>query len=147
MKQEAKLQETKFQDLELLLKRTAFKKDYTIGNLGYIGYDKHNNVIDKVPFLCNTLEPSKASKEMIPKGKYKVISNLSYKFNRELPLLLDVQNRMAIRIHRGNSARDTQGCILVGINDRAGWIRNSAKYEQKIVELVKQYKECWVTIG
>jgi hypothetical protein len=147
MKQEAKLQETKFQDLELLLKRRMFKENYTIGNLGYIGYDEHNNVIDKAPFLCNTLEPSKVSKEMIPKGKYKVIINLSYKFNRELPLLLGVHYRMAIRIHRGNTAKDTHGCILVGINNKAGWLRNSAQYEQKIVRLIKQYRECWITVA
>jgi len=76
------------QDLELLLKRTAFKADYTIGNLGYIGYDEHNNTVENVHFLCNTLELSKD--ETIANGKYKVIINLSYKFNRELPLLLDV---------------------------------------------------------
>jgi hypothetical protein len=69
------------------------------------------------------------------------------KFNRELPLLLDVPNRIAVRIHRGNTAKDTQGCILVGNNDKVGWVSNSAKYEQKIVDLIKQYKECWVTIG
>ncbi|MDR1434311.1 hypothetical protein [Candidatus Endomicrobiellum devescovinae] len=37
------------------------------------------------------------------KGKYKVIINCSYKFNRRLPLLLDVPNRMAIRIQRQHS--------------------------------------------
>lgn len=137
------------QDLELLLKRTAFKEDYTIGNLGYIGYDEHNNVIENVPFLCNTLELSSepSKNEAIPKGKYKVIINLSYKFNKELPLLLDVPNRVAIRIHRGNSAKDTQGCILVGNNDKVGWVSNSAQYEQKIVGLIKKYKESLITIG
>lgn len=120
------------QDLELYLKRTAFKEGYTIGTLGYAGYDEHNNVIDKVSFLCNTLE----TKDAIGKGKYKVIINCSYKFNRELPLLLDVPNCMAIRIHRGNTAKDTKGCILVGINDKAGWVGNSAQYEQRIVDLI-----------
>ncbi|MDR3306076.1 MAG: DUF5675 family protein [Endomicrobium sp.] len=94
------------QDLELLLKRIAFKEKYTTGNLGYIGYDEQNNVAENVPFLCNTLE----TKDAIGKGKYKVIINCSYKFNRELPLLLDVPNRMAIRIHRGNYPKDAQGC-------------------------------------
>jgi hypothetical protein len=133
------------QDLELLLKRTAFKEDYTIGNLGYIGYDEHNNVIENVPFLCNTLELSED--KAIAKGKYKVIINCSYKFNRELPLLLNVPNRIAIWIHRGNSAKDTHGCILVGNNDNVGWVSNSVHYEQKIVELIRQYKGCWVTVG
>jgi hypothetical protein len=62
-------------------------------------------------------------------------------------LLLDVPNRIAIRIHRGNSVKDTQGCILVGSNNNVGWVSNSAQYEQKIVELIKQYKECWVTVA
>jgi hypothetical protein len=35
----------------------------------------------------------------------------------------------------------------VGINDKAGWLRNSALYEKKIVELVRQYKKCWITVA
>ena len=120
------------QELELLLKRITFKTDYVIGNLFV------NSVL-----LCNSLENSKFK---ISKGTYKVKLTMSLKFGKKLPELLNVPNRTAIRIHRGNTVKDTQGCILVGINDKAGWIRNSAKYEQKIVELVKQYKECWVTI-
>jgi hypothetical protein len=114
----------------------AFKEDYTIVSLSYIGYDEHNNIVENVPFLCNTLDTSKD--EAISKGKYKVIINLSYKFNRELPLLLDVPNCMAKRYRKW--------CILVGINDKAGWLRNSAQYEQEIVELIKQYRECWITV-
>ncbi|MDR3257143.1 MAG: hypothetical protein LBT18_05855 [Endomicrobium sp.] len=50
------------------MKRVVFKEDYTIGNLGYIGYDEHNNVVENVPFLCNALEPSKD--EAIFNGRY-----------------------------------------------------------------------------
>jgi hypothetical protein len=53
---------------------------------------------------------------------------------------------MPIRIHKGNSAKDTQGCILVGNNDKVDWVSNSAQYEQQIVDLVKQYSYCWVTV-
>jgi hypothetical protein len=65
------------QDLELLVKRTVFKGSYTIGTLGYTCYDEHNNIIYKVPFLCNTLE----TKDTIAEGKYKLIINRSYKSN------------------------------------------------------------------
>ncbi|MDR2817840.1 MAG: DUF5675 family protein [Endomicrobium sp.] len=98
--------------------------------------------MEKDPFLCNTLE----RKGAIAKGKYTIIINSSYKFNKELPLLLDLPNRMAIRIHKGNTAKDTQGCILVGINDKAGWVSKSAKYGEKVVALIGQYKTCWITI-
>ncbi|MDR1245247.1 MAG: DUF5675 family protein [Endomicrobium sp.] len=119
--------------VKLLLQRKSYKKKYIIGNLFVNSF-----------LLCNTLENSGFK---IPKGTYKVKLTMSSKFGRKLPELVNVPNRMAIRIHRGNSAKDTQECILVGINDKAGWLSNSAKYEQKIVELIKQYKGCWIMVA
>ncbi|MDR2645283.1 MAG: DUF5675 family protein, partial [Endomicrobium sp.] len=109
------------------------KSHYTMGKL----------IVNGEQF-CDTLENTK---KIIPAGTYKIALIWSNKFHRELPELLNVPSRMAIRIHRGNSVKDTQGCILVGINDKAGWLSNSAKYEQKIVTLIKQYKECWITVA
>ncbi|MDR1244560.1 MAG: DUF5675 family protein [Endomicrobium sp.] len=117
---------------KLLLQRKIYKKKYIIGNLFVNSF-----------LLCNTLENAEFK---IPKGTYKVKLTMSLKFGRELPELLNVSNRTAIRIHRGNSAKDTQGCILVGNNDKVGWVSNSAQYEQKIVDLVKQYSYCWITV-
>jgi hypothetical protein len=136
--------ETMKQEIEMVIKRIAIKEEYTIAKLGYVGYDEHNVEIEKEGLLCDTLEPRK--EDMIMEGKYKVIIKESYKFKRELPLLLDVPERIAIRIHRGNSAKDTQGCILVGLNDKAGWLSKSGEYEKKIVGLIKQYKERFITI-
>lgn len=55
-----------------------------------------------------------AGKTAIPAGDYKVIVNLSNRFRRELPLLLDVPGYAGIRIHPGNTAADTEGCLLPG---------------------------------
>ena len=65
-------------------------------------------------FVCNTLENrSKA----IPAGLYSVMNSKSPKFKRELPLVWNatVPASRAIRIHVGNTAKDSSGCILVGM--------------------------------
>lgn len=65
-------------------------------------------------FICYTLE--NASKA-IPCGLYKVQNSKSPKFKRELPLISnkDVSSSRGIRVHRGNTYKDSKGCILVGM--------------------------------
>ena len=65
-------------------------------------------------FICHTLENSSKT---IPCGMYNVQNSKSPKFKRELPLLHNAQvpASRGIRIHRGNTANDSQGCVLVGM--------------------------------
>jgi hypothetical protein len=63
------------------------------------------------PF-CYTLERPEV---MIPPGRFPVEITFSPRFNRPLPLLDQVPGRSAIRIHAGNWPRDSDGCILVGL--------------------------------
>ena len=65
-------------------------------------------------FICYTLENAAKA---IPCGLYNVQNSKSPKFKRELPLIYNstVKASRGIRIHRGNTYKDSQGCILVGM--------------------------------
>ena len=94
--------------MELTLTRTDFTNDSTIGELSVNG-----------KFECFTLEDKVRPVKIkgmtaIPAGAYEVVINFSERFQRPLPLLLNVPNFDGIRIHAGNTAKDTEGCILVG---------------------------------
>jgi hypothetical protein len=50
----------------------------------------------------------------IPAGRYRVIVDWSNRFRKYSFHILDVPNFSGIRIHSGNTAEDTEGCLLVG---------------------------------
>lgn len=121
--------------MKLELNRIAEKPLYTIGRLFVDG-----------KYFCDTLEDrcrdlDKEEKVMhetaIPAGVYEVIVNVSVKFKRKLPLLLNVPYFTGIRIHRGNTDKDTSGCILVGENKQPGRVINSTGYELRLTELIE----------
>lgn len=84
-------------------------------------------------FICYTLE--NASKA-IPCGMYTVQNSKSPKFKRELPLLHNahVQASRGIRIHVGNTAKDSQGCVLVGMTREIHLLGGSKLKESKAAE-------------
>lgn len=122
--------------MKLELNRIAIRPSYTIGRLFVDG-----------EYFCDTLEDrcrdlDKEEKVMnetaIPEGIYEVIVNVSVKFKRKLPLLLNVPHFTGIRIHRGNTDKDTSGCILVGENKQPGRVINSTGYELRLTELIEK---------
>ena len=97
-------------------------------------------------FFCSTIEDKyrDLSKEKkvygetcIPFGTYKVIINMSPKYGRLMPRLLNVPHFDGILIHSGNTEQDSEGCILVGkrsgqkvINSRDTFNRLFARLEK-----------------
>ncbi len=157
--------------MELILTRIAKRKTYTIGKL----YIKEKTHPQPLSGFCDTLEPTalelktSVSKDAvlrspkkaeslkpfaIPEGRYAVVITWSPKFKMWLPVLLGGPdfNRLfkGIRIHMGNSAADTAGCILVGRNQMVGRLLESRKWlyelKQKIVEAKDRGEPVWLTI-
>ena len=107
--------------MKLTLHRTTYTDESTVGELDVDG------VLE-----CFTLEDVVRAdgikvfgETAIPAGHYDVQLTMSPRFRRVLPLLIDVKNFVGVRIHPGNSAKDTEGCILVGRSTRANWIGES----------------------
>jgi hypothetical protein len=118
--------------MELRIERTDFSDESTIGELSVNGQ-----------FECYTLEdktrPEKiAGKTAIPAGRYEVVINFSQRFQRQLPLLLKVPNFEGIRIHPGNTAANTEGCILVGETKSGNFIGQSRVAFERLFEKLKE---------
>ncbi|ATV32558.1 hypothetical protein CUC00_08315 [Prevotella intermedia] len=118
-------------NLNLRVERKWKKKDYTIGNLYIDGVFFSNVLEDTVRGLHQDMTPEEIQKikvygeTAIPSGKYEVRITMSSRFRCPLPLLVNVPGYEGIRIHAGNTARDTHGCLLPGKNSSVGQVSNS----------------------
>ncbi|MBR2035846.1 MAG: hypothetical protein IJ984_07355 [Prevotella sp.] len=127
--------------MKLLLKRIAKKADYTIGHLYINGKkfcdtleDTDRGLMQSLPTSVNVAKKKKGA-TAIPVGTYRVTLAVKsprfsqvaqYKFcNGYLPRLVNVPAYDGVLIHIGNTAKDTEGCILVGRNTIKGMVTNS----------------------
>ena len=151
--------------MELILERIAKRKTYTIGHLyNQRRVDDEYLAGTENQYFCDTLEPTwrdyangaykVKGRSAIPEGRYAVVISFSPKFQQWLPILLGGPefNRkwQGIRIHAGNTAKDTEGCILVGKNREVGKVLDSRiwvhRLKQKIVEAKSRGEAVWITI-
>jgi len=91
-----------------------------------------------------------AGKTAIPEGCYPVVITRSPRFKKWLPLLVGVPQFSGIRIHGGNTANDTQGCILVGENTEKGRVNSSQYWLTRLIDRIVEARDkdeaVWITI-
>lgn len=102
--------------MKLRVERQIFDDESTISELLVDGAHECYVLEDKVREIPDTpVEEWKIPHlTAIPYGEYKLVINHSQRFNRDLPLLLNVPGFTGVRIHPGNTQADTEGCLLVG---------------------------------
>jgi hypothetical protein len=117
--------------MKLELVRQEFTDVSTIGEL----------LIDGEHF-CFTLEDPVRDEKIygmtaIPYSTYEVVVTYSPHFHKYMPLLKNVENYDGVRIHAGNTAEDTEGCILVGFSKSRDFIGGSMKAFNALMQKIK----------
>lgn len=120
----------------LLLERLERNATETIGRMSIDG-----------EFFCWTLEDAVrpdgvkvAGRTAIPKGVYRMDVTYSPRFKVMMPILLNVPMFEGIRIHWGNVAENTDGCILVGMDRNTGSIGRSRIAYDALMERLTEAK-------
>ena len=140
----------------LTVDRRWKKGEYTIGIL----------YVDGVSF-CNTLEDvvrtgaKVPGRTAIPAGTFRIrMDMVSPKFKNKtwakpykgkVPRLMDVPQFDGVLIHPGNTAADTEGCILVGLNKEKGKVLDSQKVfrqlmDEYLVPASQRGEDIWIDV-
>lgn len=106
--------------MNLNLKRTGFTDKSTIGELSINGKFICYVLEDKDRGLKQDMDIKEISRlklygvTAIPYGTYRVGITMSSRFKKQLPILFNVPGYEGVRIHSGNTAEDSLGCLIVG---------------------------------
>ena len=129
--------------MNIELHRKYRKPGYTIGLLYVNGAYVCNTLEDTDRGLTDKMSSSEIAaikldgKTAIPIGTYKIIVSYSPRFKKDMPLLCAVKGFEGIRIHSGNTASDTEGCILCGKNTEVGKVTDSRFWTGKVCQYIR----------
>lgn len=142
--------------MEILVRRRIKTQLSTLSSLSINGDYECCTIEDKDRGLKSTMAllTIKALKifgeTAIPTGRYRVIISYSPHFKKYLPEILNVPGYAGIRIHAGNTAADTEGCLIVGTEYKSDSVINSRMTLGNLMmklESVEKTEEIWITIS
>ena len=140
--------------MELKLNRIARKNGYTIGRLSINGKYFSDTLEDSDRGLSSSMSLDVLKKKKlphitaIPTGRYQITMDvISQRFSKSkfyqqfgegrVPRLLNVPAYQGVLIHCGNTAKDTDGCILVGKNTKVGMVLDSKQTYTNLYPLLE----------
>ena len=153
--------------MELKLNRIARKNGYTIGRLSINGKYFCDTLEDSDRGLSSSMSLDVLKKKKlphitaIPTGRYQITMDvISPRFSKSkfyqqfgegrVPRLLNVPAYQGVLIHCGNTAKDTDGCILVGKNTKVGMVLDSRQTYANLYPLLeaaaKRKESIFITI-
>lgn len=119
------------------------KPTYTIGQLFIDGQyfcdtcEDADRGLDQTMPVPEILKRKIQNETAIPTGEYIVRFTYSPRFKRLMPQIENVKGFSGVRIHAGNTAKDTEGCVLLGKNTIKGGVTNSRALVTKFETALK----------
>lgn len=138
--------------MKLKLVRIVTQSNYTEGKLYIDGAYFSDTLEDTDRGLEQNMSEFEINRRKIygqtciPSGEYKVILNMSPRFKKILPRLLDVKGFEGILIHAGNTVQDSSGCILLGTKSADGILKDSRKAVDALIKKLETEKDITITI-
>lgn len=133
--------------MRLTLIRRYNKPNYCIGDLYVDGVWFSNVLEDTDRGLKDEMTEEEILKKKvkgetaIPTGIYPVTITYSPKYKKNMPLISNVKGYSGIRIHSGNTSKDTEGCLIVGKNKEVGKVLESRKMYNALFKQLVSTKE------
>lgn len=130
--------------MNIQLKRIAKRDVYTIGKLYINGEYFCDTIEDKDRGLDQSMPVNDIKKKKIygqtaiPTGTYGLVIDYSSRFKKKMAHILNVPGYDGIRIHTGNTADDSLGCIIVGQNKVVGKVINSKVTYNKLFSILQE---------
>lgn len=121
--------------MNLRLNRELIADGYTLGTMyldgDFLGYtcedtDRHLEIGGEKVY----------GQTAIPRGQYPVVVSWSQRFGKYLPEVVGVRQFVGVRIHGGNTAADTLGCILLGSKRTVDGVRECAAINKHLMEML-----------
>ena len=141
------LMDSQLKKMRITLVRIANRPTYCIGKLYIDGVYFCDTIEDTDRGLDDKMKESEILKKKIkgqtaiPTGTYNVLITWSPKYQRLMPLVDNVKGYSGIRIHSGNTAKDTEGCLIVGKNKEVGKVLESRATYNKLFKVLDSTSE------
>ena len=147
--------------MEITLIRGLRADNYTEGKLSFDGEPVCDTIEDRDRDanrngVFDGGETKVYGETAIPNGRYRVTLGYSPRFSpkyggRRIPFIHDVPGFEGIRIHTGNTAADSLGCVIVGVRSGAGVVSDSkATFLNRVLPPLEaadvRKEEIWITV-
>ncbi len=134
-------------EMHIKLSREIFNDKCTLGRMYVDGHFFAHTLEDKYRGQLDNPADKVYGETAIPYGVYKVTVTESKRFGKKLPILHNVPRFDGIRIHGGNTAADSLGCILAGAETNGiNTVSNCKERVETLTKMIELAGEAMINV-